>query len=103
MQYGKEWLNLANAALSMVSSHLLQKMQDGTTEANYINTLLPTAVEDVYSTLDFMSIAVTEEVPRLDEKHPLYAYRYARPVNAAKILKVTTIPEHMQWEPHALK
>ena len=98
MQYGKEWLNIANAALSMVSSHLMQKMQDGSMEASYVETLLPVAVEDVYSTVDFYDLADTEEVPRLDEKHPLYAYRYARPVNAAKILKVTTIPENTQWE-----
>ncbi len=98
MQYGKEWLNIANAALSMVSSHLLQKMQDGTTEANYVETLLPIAVEDVYSTLDFYSLAITEEVPRLDGTHPIYLYRYARPENAAKILKITTIPEAMEWE-----
>lgn len=98
MQYGKEWLNIANAALSMVSSHLLQKMQDGSTEANYIETLLPTAVEDVYSTLDFYSLAITEEVPRLDGTHPIYRYRYSLPENAAKILKVETLPPHMEWE-----
>ena len=98
MEYGKEWLNIANAALSMVSSHLLSKMEDGTTEANYIGTLLPVAVENVYSTLDFYSIAITEEVPRLDGTHPIYQYRYARPENAAKILKVITVPSDMEWE-----
>ena len=98
MQYGKEWLNIANAALSMVSSHLLQKMQDGSTEANYIETLLPTAVEDVYSTLDFDSVSITEEVPRLDGTHPLYQYRYAWPENAVKVRYVKTIPEDMPWE-----
>ena len=98
MEYGREWLNLANAALSMVSSHLLQKMQDGTTEANYIETLLPLAVEDVYSDLDFYDIAITEEAPRLDKTHPRYCFCYARPRNAAKILRIWPIPKDMEWE-----
>ncbi len=98
MQYGKEWLNIANAALSMVSSHLMQKMQDGSMEASYVETLLPVAVEDVYSTVDFYDLADTEEVPRLSSTHPVYRYRYARPENAARIIKVSTIPEDMEWE-----
>ena len=98
MEYGKEWLNIANAALSMVSSHLLQEMNDGTMEASYVETLLPVAVQDVYSNLDFNSISITEEVPRLDKDHPIYRYRYAEPVNAVKIIKIRTIPDDMPWE-----
>lgn len=98
MEYGKEWLNIANAALSMITSHLLPKMNDGSMEAGYVETLLPTAVEDVYSTLSFYSLAVTEEIPRLDGSHPLFQYRYALPDNSVKILKVTTIPENLAWE-----
>ncbi len=98
MEYGKEWLNIANAALSMVSSHQLQKMKDGTTEASYVDTLLPVAIEDVYSDLDFYDVAITEEVPRLDKTHPFYRFCYASPVNAAKILRVETIPADMRWE-----
>ena len=60
MEYGKEWLNIANAALSMVSSHLLQEMDDGSVESSYVETLLPTAVEDVYSTLDFYSLSISD-------------------------------------------
>ena len=98
MEYGKEWLNIANGALSMVSSRLLTRMDDGSVESNYATALLPAAVEDVYSVLDFYDIAVTEEIPRLEGTHPLYQYRYARPENAAKILKITTVPDKMEWE-----
>ena len=98
MKYGKEWLDIANEALSMVSSHQLSQMNDGTTESGYVETLLPRAVEDVYSTLNFYSIAITEEAPRLDDPHPLYQFRYAMPENTAKILKVTTFPCNMEWE-----
>lgn len=98
MEYGKEWLQLANAALSMVSSHMLSNMSEGSMEANYVGTLLPAAVEDVYSVLQFYDIAITEEVPRLSGSHPIYRYRYARPINAAKILKVITSPLDMEWE-----
>lgn len=98
MEYGKEWLNIANAALSMVSSHLLQEMDDGSVESSYVETLLPTAVEDVYSTLDYCSLSISEEIPRFDGTHPVYRYRYAMPENSAKILKVLTMPEGMPWE-----
>lgn len=98
MKYGKEWLNIANEALSMVSSHQLAEMNDGSTESGYVETLLPRAVEDVYATLDFYSIAITEEVPRLDDSHPLYRYRYAMPENSAKVLKIATFPPDVEWE-----
>ena len=76
----------------------MPKMNDGSMEAGYVETLLPTAVEDVYSTLSFYSLAVTEEIPRLDGSHPLFQYRYALPDNSVKILRVTTIPENLAWE-----
>ena len=96
--YGEEWLNIVNAALSMISADQLAKLDEGTLAANYANTLLQTAIKAVYSTVDFYDIAITEELPRLEATHPIYAYCYKLPELAAKTLKVTTIPCRMLWE-----
>ena len=100
MQYGKEWLNIANAALSMVSSNLLTKLDEGTVEANYVNVQLPAAVDQVYSEVNFYDLAITEELPREDDKkvHPLLSYCYKLPENYAKILSIRTLPCQVYWE-----
>ena len=98
MKYGEEWLNIVNAALSMISADQLTKLDEGTLAANYARTLLQTAVKTVYSTVDFYDIAVTDELPRLEATHPIYRFCYKRPGLASKILKIMTIPEDMPWE-----
>ena len=98
MQYGKEWLHLVNSALSMVSADLMEQLDDGTLEASYVDVLLPTAVDEVYATVDFYDIAKTEELPRSNKPHPVYRFCYKRPENAAKILSIRTIPCDMDWE-----
>lgn len=98
MTYGKEWLSIVNGALADIGSEMLSALDEGTTEANYANIVLPQAVEEVYSVLEFYDIAVTEELPRLSGTHPLYEYTYKRPENTAKILKTWTVPENEPWE-----
>lgn len=96
-----QWLDIANRALAMVSSTMLVQMDEGTTESNYVNVLLPQAVEEVYASLPLDDISLSAELPRLadgSQKGSIYTYAYSLPASCASIREVVLDGTNDAWQ-----
>lgn len=97
--YSVQWLDIANRALARISSAMLIRMDDGTLEANYVNILLPSALEAVYASLPFDDTARVTDLPAVPSDGTSgYLFSYKLPEAATRINEVTTIPSDMDWQ-----
>lgn len=97
--YSIQWLDISNRALARISSAMLSKMDEGTLEANYVNVLLPSALEAVYASLPFDDTACVTDLPMVPSDGTSgYSFSYKLPESATRINKVTTIPPTMDWQ-----
>ncbi len=96
-----QWLDIVNRSLAMISSSMLTKMDEGTSESNYVTVLLPQAVEEVYSSLPLDDISRYEELPRLadgSQNGSLFMYSYKVPSSCAYIRQVVLDGERERWQ-----
>lgn len=96
-----QWLDIANRALAMISGSMLSKMDQGTTEANYVTVLLPGVVEEVYASLPLDDISVYAELPRLADKSQTgsgFKYAYKIPESCACVRDVVLDGAYGRWQ-----
>lgn len=96
-----QWLDIANRALAMISSTMLAKMDEGTTEANFVTVLLPEAVEEVYASLPLDDVSTYAELPRLTDNSQAgsgFKFAYKVPESCATIREVILDGTYIRWQ-----
>ena len=90
MNYSKTWLTIANKALAILGNSLLEDLNDGSNEANYVNTLLPSAIEKVISIYDWRCLRTRASLSMITDV-PVYgyAYKFALPTDLARLIEVS--------------
>ena len=74
-------------------------MDEGTLEANYVNVLLPSALEAVYASLPFDDTTCVQDLPLVPSDGTSgYSFSYKLPESATRINKVLTVPVDMDWQ-----
>lgn len=94
-----QWLDMANRSLAMVSSAMLSRMDEGSSESNYVSILLPQAVEEVYASLPLDDISLYAMLPKTTNKAQAgsgYEYAYKLPASCASIREVNADGESWQ-------
>ena len=95
-----QWLDLVNRSLAMISSSMLSKLDEGTSESNYAAVLLPQAVEEVYGSLPLDDISIYSQLPRLADNRQVgsgYQYAYKLPASCASVREVITDGTYDEW------
>lgn len=91
MTYSNNWLTIANRALVKTGNQQIESFQGGTDNVNYINTLLPEAVESVAGLFPWRSLTRRKALAPLAEKPEFgFAYKFALPVDFARLNSVDT-------------
>ena len=96
-----QWLDLVNRSLAMISSSMLSKLDEGTSESNYAAVLLPQAVEEVYGSLPLDDISIYSQLPRLADNRQVgsaYQYAYKLPASCASVREVITDGTYDEWQ-----
>lgn len=97
--YSIQWLDISNRALARISSAMLAKMNEGTLEANYVNVLLPSALEAVYASLPFDDTTCVTDLPVVPSDGTSgYLFSYKLPESATRINEVITVPTGANWQ-----
>ena len=81
MTYSKNWLDLANRALVKTGNQQIESFTDGAENSQYINTLLPEAVENVASMFPWRCLTQRLALAPSDTA-PAFGFDYAYPLPA---------------------
>lgn len=90
-----QWVDIANRALARVGYQMISRLDEGSNAANYCSSLLPDALNEVYSAHPF-GCAVRRVVLSPDTQRPAFGYAYAYPLpgDCARVLSVETLGEY---------
>lgn len=90
--YDPQWVSLANRALLRIGSEQIASLDDGTSAANYCTTLLPQAIETVYTSYPWRIASKRVQLAPLATAPTYgYAYQYALPSDFASLKSVECI------------
>lgn len=95
------WMKIANGALAQISADLLSTFNDGSLTATYVETLLPIALDEIYSTLPLDDISIYANLSRAGNYKSAssgYQYSYTIPPKCAYVREVKTSPESADWK-----
>lgn len=76
LNMSNQWVTIAQRALARLGSVTISSLDQGTTEANYAQTLLPEAVQAIYDQFDWKSSIKRTQLSQLTEA-PLYEWDHA--------------------------
>ncbi len=89
LSFDAQWLTLANRALLRVGSKPVLSLDDGSTQANYCNQLLPQAIDSVYSVHPWRdSLKRVQLAPLASAPAYGFAYKFALPTDFARLKSV---------------
>lgn len=87
--YDPQWVALANRALLRIGSEQIAALDDGTSAANYCTTLLPQAIETVYTAYPWRIASKRVQLaPLATAPTHGYAYQFALPGDFATLKSV---------------
>lgn len=99
MTYSKNWLTIANRALVKTGNQQIESFSGGTDNVNFINTLLPEAVESVAGMFPWKSLTKRKALaPSADKPEFGYEYQFPLPNDLARLNSVDT---ESKWEREA--
>ncbi len=91
MTYSRNWLDIANRALVKTGNQQIENFTEGTDNVNYINALLPEAVESIAALFDWRCMTKRQALaPSVDTPEFGFAYAYPLPTDFARIVEVDT-------------
>lgn len=102
MIYSRNWLDIANRALVKTGNQQIENFTDGADNVNYINALLPEAVESVAALYPWrcmthrISLAPSVDVPEFG-----FTHAFPLPTDFARIVEVDT--GNAEWKREAGK
>lgn len=91
MTYDNSWTGIANEALAMIGTEQIQNLDGVENTDKFVNLLLPSTIEDVFSSYQWNCARKRVVLDPLVDSPPYgYSYYFQFPDNLARIIRVST-------------
>lgn len=90
MEYGNSWVDIANEALAMIGTAHVDDLEGSDNETQFVNTLLPTVLNNVFSSYEWNCARTRAILSPITETPPFgYAYYFEFPSDLARVVEIS--------------